>query len=429
MFSPATEFSLLPGFYISGGSVKKNGAFILILIMLTGMILQLALLFIALNPDEVEWFDPRDYVRIGRELAQGQPFSTIGNERNLYFSPGYPYILAAMIKIVGPRIINIRFFHILLFPFFLYFLYRLGKDWKNELTGLILAAIALVYPFYIYVPLTLYPEAVLLYLLPFIAWLMLRNGSAPRRFSLLFSGAVIAIAVMIRPTAIFIIPVFVLYVSLKSGWKFKKFLITGFLVCIIPVLAVSGWMLRNNSVHGKPVFSSAGGYNLLMSYNQNASISVKLDYPLPERIQRRIDNAATKEEVQIIAREEALNFIKNNPVKALKLAFFKQLDLWNPFPRTTTIGGFARTQFKIISAIPYIFFLILGIFGLIRYRKDGFIIALVCLTLLNCLLNGIIAVSVRYRLITDFAFLLLAATVIASFWAVKIKYKKKSARS
>ncbi len=404
--------------------MKKNGAVILILIMLAGMILQLAVLFIAMEPDEVEWFDPQDYIRIGRELAQWQPFSTIENERNLYFSPGYPYILAAMIKVVGPRVISIRLFHILLFPFFLYFLYRLGKDWKNELTGLILAAIALVYPFYIYVPLSLYPEAVLLYLLPFIAWLMLRNGRVPRWLSLLLSGAVIALAVMIRPTAIFIIPVFVFYVVFKSGWKFKKFLITGFLICIIPVLAVSGWMLRNNSVHGKFIFSSAGGYNLLMSYNQNASIRVKLDYPLPERIQQRIDNAATKEEVQVIAREETLDFIKNNPTKALKLAFFKQLDLWNPFPRTTTTSGFARSQFKIIAAVPYILFLILGIFGLIRYRKDSFIIALVCLTLLNCLLNGIIAVSVRYRLITDFVFLLLAATVIAQLWADRIKRKK-----
>jgi len=391
--------------------------------MLTGILLQLALLFIGMDPDKVDWFDPQDYVRIGRELAQGEPFSTIDNERNLYFSPGYPYFLAAMIKIVGPRVISIRIVHILLFPVFIFFLYRIGRDWKNEQTGLIMAALALIYPFYIYVPLTLYPEAILLYLIPVITWLMLKSGADPRWYYLLISGVIIALAVMIRPTAIFTIPVFVFYVSLKTGWKFKKFLIVGVLICIIPVLAVFGWMMRNNSVHGKPVFSSAGGYNLLMSYNANATIGVKLDYSLPEEVQKRLDTAANKEEVQIIAQEEALKFIKGNPGKALKLAFFKQLDLWNPIPRTTTKSGFARPQFKLLSAIPYILFLILGIIGFFRNRKDGFIIALLCLTLLNCLINGLIAVSVRYRLITDFAFILLAATVIYDYWSDKIKRK------
>jgi len=401
--------------------VKKNGAFILILIMLTGMIMQLALLFLVMEPDEVEWFDPQDYVRIGRELAQGEPFSTIENERNLYFSPGYPCVLAVMVKIAGPRVKSLRIFHILLFPVFLYFLYRIGKDWKNEQTGLILAALALLYPFYIYVPLTLYPEAILLYIIPLITWLMLKNGKTPRWHSLLLSGIIIALAVMIRPTAIFIIPVFVLYVSIKSGWKWHKFLLYGVLICIIPVLSVFGWMLRNNTVHGKPVFSSAGGYNLLMSYNANATIGVKLDYLLPEEVQKRLDTAKNKEEVQVIAQEEAFKFIKENPGKALELAFFKQLDLWNPFPRTTTTSGFARPKFKLISAVPYLFFLILGIIGFIKNRKDGFIIALICLIFLNCLLNGLIAVSVRYRLITDFVFIFLAATVIADFWSARIK--------
>ena len=110
--------------------MKNNGSIILILIMLAGILLQLALLFIGMNPDEVKWYDPHGYVRIGRELAQGEPFSTIDNERNLYFSPGYPYLLAAMIKIVGPRVVSIRIVHILLFPVFIYFLYRIGKENK-----------------------------------------------------------------------------------------------------------------------------------------------------------------------------------------------------------------------------------------------------------------------------------------------------------
>ena len=408
--------------------MKKNGITILILIMLAGMLLQLAMLFLFMDPDEVKWFDPQDYVRIGRELADCHPFSTIENERNLYFSPGYPYILAGMIKIAGQRVISIRIFHILLFPFFIYFLYRIGKDWKNEFTGLILAAVSVVYPFYIYVPLTLYPEAILLYIIPFITWLMLKNGRKNTWLSLLFAGAVIGITVMIRPTTIFIIPVFVFYVTIKSGWKFSRFITTGFLICIIPVLLVIGWMWRNNKVHGKAIFSSAGGYNLLMSYNENASIKQKLDYPLPELVQAKLDKAANKEEYQNIAKEEALRFIKTYPAKALKLAFFKQLDLWNPFPRTTTTSGFAQMKFKILSAIPYLLFLLLGIIGLIKNLKNGFVIAIIFLTLLNCLLNGLIAVSVRYRLITDFAFLLLAADVIAQLWTNRM-LKKQIANS
>ncbi|MCF7920008.1 MAG: glycosyltransferase family 39 protein [Candidatus Cloacimonetes bacterium] len=405
--------------------MKRNGTLILLLIMLAGIIMQLAMLFLVMEPNELKWYDPNDYLRIARELAQGDAYSTADNERNLYRAPGYPMLLSLMINIVGEKVVSVRLFHILLFPVFLYFLYRLGRDWKNEFTGLMLAFLAIIYPFFIYVPLTLYPEALLLYLLPFIAWLMLKNGNDPHWLWLLFSGAMIALAILIRPTAIFILPVFVLYVVLKSGWKWQKFLSAGILVCLIPVLAVSGWMLRNYNIHGKAMFSSAGGYNLLMSYNDNASIAVKLDYPLPVRIQERLAAADSKEEYENIARDEALAFIKKNPAKALKLSFFKLLDLWNPFPRTTTSSGFARPQFKIISAIPYIIFLILGFFGFLKNRRDGFVIALLFLTLLNCLLNGIIAVSVRYRLITDFAFLLLAADVITGIWAKKTRNNHK----
>jgi hypothetical protein len=184
---------------------------------------------------------------------------------------------------------------------------------------------------------------------------------------------------------------------------------------MLPVLAALGWMWRNNAVHGKPVFSTASGLNLLLSFNENASINHKFDYPLPERILKRLQNADSKEEYETIARDEAFGFIKSNPGKAARLTIFKQLDLWNPFSHASR-GGFAQKEFKLLAAIPYIFFLTLGIIGFFKNRNSDFVIALLFLTLLNCLLNGIIAGSVRYRIITDFAFLLLAADMITRFW-------------
>ena len=301
-------------------------------IMLAGVLFQLVVLFFLMEPNKLFWYDPMDYYTIASNLAHGLPFSTEDTLQNLYRSPGYPFVLSAMIRIVGTKIISLRLFHIALFPVFLWTLYKLGAFWKGKQVGLVSAAFGIFYPLYIYQPLTLYPESFLLYLFPGIILLTFMLRENMRIGLLVFLSALVTLAILIRPTCIYFIPIILFAIFWQKKWQFKKLAITGSILALIPVLAVSSWMVRNKIVHHHLVFSVAGAEGLLMSYNENATWKHK-KVEWPDSVQKRVKNARDFFDKQDILTEEAMKFIKRNPVKSFGLAVFRCFDIWNPIPR------------------------------------------------------------------------------------------------
>ncbi len=389
----------------------KTTLYFLVSLLVIGVVFQCVVLFFIIDPSALNWYDSECYYSIASELAEGAPYSTAESSANLYFSPGYPFILSLMMRIVGTQVVHIRLFHIALFPFFLLTLYQLGRLLKGKTVGLISVLFAVVYPYYLYQPLALYPESFLIYIFPGMLILMFLLREKIRYPLLILLSGVIALAVMIRPVLVYLIPFAWFIIVRWKGCPIKRVIAVGAVLTLIPSAVVCGWMVRNKIVHGDFIFSKSGAYNLLLSYNENADWRIK-KAPFPNDIQERLRTAKNDSEKQQIYREEAFNFIKKHPVKSLNIAFMQCLDLWNPIPRTTIDEGFAQSKYKILAAIPYLFFLIAGGFGFVKERKLLFFQFLVVLMVLNTVFNGIVAISVRYRLVTDFAFIIMAAYTI-----------------
>jgi 4-amino-4-deoxy-L-arabinose transferase-like glycosyltransferase len=347
-----------------------------------------------MSPDTLFWPDPKHYYSIARGLTEGSPYSTHETVENLYRSPGYPFVLSLMMKIVGTDLVNLRLFHIALFPVFLFTLYKLGTLWKGKLVGLISVLFAVLYPYYIYQPLTLYPESFLVYMFPGMLMLMLLLRNNIKYYLLALLSGLIALAIMIRPTSVYLIPVAFFLIAWRNGLQIKRIIAVGAILALIPVVTVCTWMVRNEIVHGNLIFSTAGSKNLLMSYNENATWRKKVVL-LPSCIRKRVDATKDVFEKQEIYKEEVIKYLENQPIKAFTIAFMQCLDLWNPIPRTTTKNGFSQLKFKIVVAIPYIFLLMTGFIG------------------------------VRYRLVTDFAFIIMAAYAIGNLVTKFIKSDQK----
>ena len=393
--------------------MKKNRTtlYFLITFIVIGVAIQCVVLFFVIDPNALTWWDSEGYYSIAKELTAGAPYSTAEESNNLYFSPGYPFILSLMMRVVGTQVVRIRLFHLALFPIFLLTLYQLGTLLKGKSVGLISVLFAVVYPYYLYLPLALYPESFLIYLFPGMLILMFLLREKIRYPLLILLSGLIALTIMIRPVLVYLIPVAWFIIVRRNGLPIKRILAVGAILTLIPLVVVCSWMGRNKMVHGEFIFSKSGAYNILLNYNENADWRVKIA-PFPDDIQERLRTAKDNFEKQQIYKEEALNFIKKHPVKSLTIAFMQCLDLWNPIPRTTIQNGFARSKYKMIAAIPYLFFLIAGIFGMAKERKFLSFQFLVVLMVLNTVFNGIFAISVRYRLITDFAFIIMAACAI-----------------
>ncbi len=395
---------------------KNNTLFWLLSIIFFGCCLQLLFLFVFMNPHVLEWFDPNDYYSIAKSLAGGNSYSIDIN--NLYRSPGYPYFLSFIISAVGSNILFIRLVHIGFYAIFLIGVYYLGKEWKGVKFGLLLTFICSLYPYFIYLPLTLYPEALLIFISSWIIYFLLRIVNSFSYYNLFIACFFISVGVLTRPTYIIIAFTFLLYLIVTKALFLNKLKVLVFLI-IIPVSILSSWGYRNLKMHDHFIISTAGNKNLYLSFNENATIYTKSDCPIPEKTQKKLALAKNIFEQDSIYKASAIEFIKQNKLHSFYLASIRVIDLWNPIPHTSTNYSLLK---KILSSIPYSMVLLFSFLGFYSLRKESFSYLLIAIFVLNTIANGIFAASVRYRLIFDIILIMFATYYL---YSLALRYKEK----
>ncbi|MBP8777354.1 MAG: glycosyltransferase family 39 protein [Bacteroidaceae bacterium] len=395
---------------------KNNTLFWLLSIIFFGCCLQLLFLFVFMNPHVLEWFDPNDYYSIAKSLAGGNSYSIDIN--NLYRSPGYPYFLSFIISVVGSNILFIRLVHIGFYAIFLIGVYYLGKEWKGVKFGLLLTFICSLYPYFIYLPLTLYPEALLIFISSWIIYFLLRIVNSFSYYNLFIACFFISVGVLTRPTYIIIAFTFLLYLIVTKALFLNKLKVLVFLI-IIPVSILSSWGYRNLKMHDHFIISTAGNKNLYLSFNENATIYTKSDCPIPEKTQKKLALAKNIFEQDSIYKASAIEFIKQNKLHSFYLASVRVIDLWNPIPHTSTNYSLLK---KILSSIPYSMVLLFSFLGFYSLRKESFSYLLIAIFVLNTIANGIFAASVRYRLIFDIILIMFATYYL---YSLALRYKEK----
>jgi hypothetical protein len=391
----------------------------LIGILALGVALQLVTLFVVIDPDSLFWPDPKCHYAIAQRLAEGKPFSDAETLLNLKYSPGYPFALSLMMRLVGTRIVALRLAHVALFPVFLLCLFLLGRLWRGQKVGLVVAFMAATYPPFLYIPLSLYPEALLIYVFGAIGLTLYSLWKRMSLARLVLLGGLIAFALMIRPTSVVWIPVALWLLMWRRGLEVRRMIAVAVALLLIPAAATFGWMARNQAAHNLFTFSSTGANVLLCTFNENQTGRAKLSTP-PERILIRLREAPSQRARERIRIEESLRFIREHPGWAVRNVAIQCLGMWHPIARTHMTGGLASLRYKIPMAVPYVLFLALGIVGIIIERRDSFVRALVALMILNTLINGIFSVSTRYRVVTDVGFMLPAALAVAlALWGTE----------
>lgn len=388
------------------------------LIIFIGIIIQLSFLFLFMEPNVLEWSDPKDYFSIASQIANGESYSA--NLDNLYRSPGYPYFLSILILILGPNILLIRLAHILFFSFFIFGSFKLGELWLSKEFGLLLALLSSLYPYFIYIPLTLYPEALLIYISPWILYYFLKLSKNANFFNLLISSIILSIGVLTRPTYLGIGFIFTLFNIFSQNSFVNKIKITLFTL-IVPFLIILGWGFRNYLVHDHFIISTAANINLYSSYNENSTIFTKSTVERPKEFVKKLECTSDIFEQDSLFKSEAVKYIKDHPGRSFFLACIKCLDLWNPIPHTVTDYPFYK---KIIASVPFLIVVGLSLFGFYQKRRDKFIILLFVILLFNTLTNGVFAVSIRYRVIFDIILLLTAGFVLYNYYHGKTLFIK-----
>ncbi len=377
------------------GKHIHSNIFKLSTILFIGICLQVSFMFFLMNPRTLEWSDAAHYLSIANSLANGHSYGS--EPHDLFRSPGYPYFLYFITSIFGNGLILIRIIHIGIHTLFLLGVYKLGQEWKDSKFGLLLTFICSLYPYYIYIPLSIYPESLLIFLSSWIIYLLLKIEKSYKYSDLILACCLISAGALTKPTFLLISFAYFVFVLLSKTFIRNK-LNVGVFILIVPTLILSSWGFYNQSIHGRFILSTAASYNLFIGFNENTTIDTKIDCPIPEEIQYHTLLAENELERDSIFKKSALEYIWNNPGRCVYLASFRMIDLWNPIPHTTTKYSISK---KVLAGIPYAIILLFSFGGIYRIRKEPITYLFLFILFLNTFINGIFAVSVRYRVVFD----------------------------
>lgn len=230
----------------------------------------------------IEIGDSQQYLELAKNLRSKFFFSWDGATPVTFRTPGYPIFLA----LINNNPVMLFVIQALLGALTVLFLFFIGKLWFGGRSG-IFAAILMAFdlPAIAHTGMVM-SETLFVFLLVLCIWLF---AEIKPTGVFLFSvcGALLGLAALTRPVALFVPILFLIVLMIKRHWKALGVFSLGF------VLLCGGWMGRNYYHYHRPNFSSIGGYNLFF-YNAAALIADRDGIQFEEAREKLERNYAAK---------------------------------------------------------------------------------------------------------------------------------------
>jgi len=209
------------------------------------------------------WFD---YLAAEMQTTPVQWFDSIPGWSNLSFHDGPPVVFAVQklfFVLFGDNIWGAKLPFLIAGLLLIFLMYLIGKELKNETTGLIAAGLTTVLSFGLWSSLIGYLEniEIVFIALSIYFWIKFLKNANKKKFLYLW-GISIGLALMCKYTAIFLIPVFLVYALFfaRKIFKFKELYLTLVIILLIlsPVIFynIKVWQTRE---HFDAAVSSAVG--------------------------------------------------------------------------------------------------------------------------------------------------------------------------
>ena len=311
--------------------------------------------------------DQVSYDALASSLLAGRGYSftenwypfTLANTPTAHWSFIYPLYLAGIYEVIGYHPLVARLVQGILGGALICFLvYLIGRRVADEATGLVGAALAAVYGYFIYYNVALMTETFFIVLVLFSLYLSLEIREKPTvaRWALL--GLVLGLATLLRQTILLFIPFLLLWLfrELRTRevhwWHFA-------IPVIIITLMIAPWTIRNYLVYHQflPLNSNAG-YALYASNNPNLGSDWRNDVvvvPIPEELKGKneaeLDRALTK---------KGIEYILADPSRYLWLNLDKTLEYFKFWPSSDSsrISNLNR----VLSFGLFLPFMLLGLY-------------------------------------------------------------------
>ena len=345
--------------------------------------------------------DQREYLTLGRNLLFGRGL-VMRDDRldvNVYAfrAPGYPMFVA----MCGGSIRAIRIAQALLDTSTILAAYLLARKFLPVAACGVAICFVAFNPYLVYFSSLILSETLFIAML---AWGMyfLING---RRWWI--GSLLLAASLLVRPGAM-LLPI---VLALASAGSKRDLLIRPILTAVMTVAMLFPWAYRNHRVIDHWVWTTTnGGVTLYDGFNPGATGGSDQGFVF-DRMDELRAIANEKDRSDYLAKC-ATDYIRQNPLRAIKLTIKKIARIWSPVPLSADASR--STLVVLVSAIysvPLFALTAAGLFlrKLSAQAKVYLLVPAIYLTVIHALSVG----SLRYRLPADVSMAVVAASVVA----------------
>ena len=310
--------------------------------------------------------DQVSYDALARSLLAGRGYSF--TEKWYPFTPAYtptahwsfiyPLYLAGIYAVTGYHPLVARIVQGMLGGALICFLvYLIGRRVADEVTGLVGAALAAVYGYFVYYNTALMTETFFIVLVLSSLYLSLEVKEKPTTARWALLGLTLGMAGLLRQTVLLFVPFLLLWLF----WELKKDSLRWWYFTIpiaVIILMITPWSIRNYLVFDQFLFlNSNAGYALYASNNPNLGSDWRNDLvvvPVPKELagqnEAQLDRALTK---------KGTEFILADPERYLRLTLDKSLEYFRFWPSSDSsqISNLNR----VLSFGLYLPFMVIGL--------------------------------------------------------------------
>jgi len=339
--------------------------------------------------------DEESYFQLGLNFLAGKGLLTDSGAM-VSRPPFYPLFLAFCFKIFGPGVLAVRIIQTFAGSLVPVALYYLGRRTFGEWEGIIACSVAAFFnPFYVFYTGLLLTETFFILLIIVVVHI-LHSLYTERRWGPLFgrsvlAGLLLAAAALLKSSFFLFLPFAVPFWLIFS--RRRRYAIVA--VCVTGIFFAAGlfpWAYRNRRLTGHWVFttlmSGRSLYEACGPYADGGPAMHKTLWP------EEIDGKSEYEQDRIL-REKAAQYIKERPLRTVRLGLVKLKRFWNIVPN---YKRYRKPLYIVASIVTYLPVLLLGLLGVFEARKQiRNCIFLLLPVLYFTLMHMIFVGSIRYR--------------------------------
>jgi 4-amino-4-deoxy-L-arabinose transferase-like glycosyltransferase len=286
-------------------------------------------LTVAATGDYAPAFDAADYNRHALSITTGDgyPRSLFVAGETAFRPPAYPYLLAAVYEASGNSYTVARLAGALLGTLVVLFVYLLGRRLFGEMTGLVAAAVAAVFPSLVFWNAALLTEPLFLAL---ELGAVLAALAARDRRSLAWAagaGALAGTAALARSNGIVLVPILAVAVWTVRPRLTAPSLAAPAALLASAVLVLAPWTIRNAvELDSFVPVSTQAGFGLAGTYNEQAEEDSdnrggwRAPLSVPQHADLLAPFAFSEPELERELRDRALDYAADHPGYALEAA-------------------------------------------------------------------------------------------------------------